>query len=209
MFEAITYDSMLENINENDISADAIGILLARPKSEAGKNIVDSLPYYHHRSGKSINFYLPGYGAYWYGICPDEIDIVKIDGIQWSFSNQKYVEFVNDIEKNSRWKYSGESELLLIEYKNGFLDYSNVLCFNLDAMLRDKTISSINMFFEGIFRETSKRKSVTQISDISGLKTLGQVTIDSVLEAMPSFFSGAIRKERHYLVKDYTMASSL
>lgn len=206
MFEAITYHLMLENIKKNGISADTIGILLTRPKSEAGKNIIDSLPYYHHRSGKSINFYLPGYGAYWHGSYPDEINIVKIDGTQWSFSNQKYAEFINDIENNSQWKYSGESELLLIEYRNDSLDYSNVLCFNLDAMLRDDVIPSINMFFEGIFREASKQKSVTQISDISGIKTLGQVTIDSVLDAMPSFFSGVIRKERHYLVRDYTKA---
>jgi len=206
MLEAITYDSMLENIKESGISTDTIGILLARPKSEAGKNIVDSLPYFHYRSNKSINFYLPGYGAYWYGSYPDEIDVVKIDGTQWSFSNQKYVEFINDIEKRSRWKHSGESELLLIEYKNSCLDYSNVLCFNLDAMLRDNAIPSINAFFEGIFQEASKRKSVTQISDFSGLKTLGQITIDSILYAMPSFFSGVIKKERHYLVRDYAKA---
>lgn len=206
MLEAIAYDSMLENIKENSVKADTIGILFARPKSEAGKDIVDTPPYYHHRSGQSINFYLPGYGAYWYGAYPDETNVVEIDGTQWSFSNQKYVEFIDSLEKNSNWEYSGESELLLVEYRNHLLDYSSVLRLNLDAMLRDEAIPSINMFFEGIFREATKRKSVTQISDISGLKTLGQITIDSVLEAIPSFFSGVIKKERHYVVKDYSKA---
>ncbi len=204
MLEAISYNSVLENIAESNITADTIGILLARPKSEAGKDIANTLPYYHHRSGYSINFYLPGYGAYWHGVYPDEINIVKIDGAQWSFSNQKYVEFIESLEKNSNWKYSGESELLLIEYRNYRLDFSNVLRLDLDAMLRDEVIPSINILFEGIFREASKRKSVTQISDISGVKTLEQITIDSVLAAMPSFFSGMIKKERHYLVKDYS-----
>ena len=44
MLEAITYALMLENIKENSVKADTIGILFARPKSEAGRGIVESLP---------------------------------------------------------------------------------------------------------------------------------------------------------------------
>lgn len=203
MLEAITYDSMLENIKEHKIEQDAIGILLTRPTSKAGKDIVETLPYYHHRSGRSINFYLPGYGAYWYGAYPDEKNVTMIDGTQWSFSNQKYVEFIEAIEEHSRWKYSGESELLLIEYANGKLDYSNVLKFHLDAMLRDEAIPSINVFFESIFRYASRQKNLTQISDITGLKTLGQIMMDCILAELPKLFNGVIKKERHYLINDY------
>lgn len=204
MFEAITYNLMLENIQENELVEDTIGILFARPKSSAGRGIIESLPYYHHRSGYAINFYLPGYGAYWHGVYPDETNVVKINDIQWSFSNQKYAEFVADIEKNSQWKYSGESELMLVEYRNRMLDFSNVLRFNLDAMLRDKAIPSINVLLENLFREATKRKNVTQISDISGAKTLGQVTVESILGVLPDFFCGLIKQERHYIVKDYS-----
>lgn len=203
MLEAITYDSMLENIKEHKIEQDTIGILLTRPTSKTGKDIVETLPYYHHRSGQSINFYLPGYGAYWYGAYPDEKNVTMIDGTQWSFSNQKYVEFIEAIEEHSRWKYSGESELLLIEYANGKLDYSNVLKFHLDAMLRDEAIPSINVFFESIFRYASRQKNLTQISDITGLKTLGQIMMDCILAELPKLFNGVIKKERHYLINDY------
>lgn len=208
MLEAITYDLMIDNIkkniNENGVEAATIGILLARPKSKAGKDIVDTLPYYHHRSGQNINFYLPGYGAYWCGVYPDERNVVTISRTQWSFSNQEYVHFIDDIENNSSWHYSGESELLLIEYRYNQIEYANVLCFHLDTMLRDEVIPSIDIFFEGIFRAASPNKSVTEISDMSGLKTLGQVTIDSLLKATPQFFSGVIKKGRHYILKDYT-----
>lgn len=203
MLEAITYDYMLENIQEYKIEQDTIGILLTRPTSKAGKDIVETLPYYHHRSGRSINFYLPGYGAYWHGAYPDEKNVIVLDGIQWSFSNQKYVEFIEALEGHSRWKYSGESELLLIEYANGKLDYSNVLKFHLDAMLRDDATPSINVFFESIFRYASRRKNLTQISDITGLKTLGQITMDCILAELPKLFNGVIKKERHYLINDY------
>lgn len=203
MLEAITYDSMLENIEEHKNEKDTIGILLTRPTSAVGRDIIDALPYFHHRSGRSINFYLPGYGAYWYGAYPDEKNVATINGTQWSFSNQKYAEFIKSLEKHSRWEYSGESELLLIEYRNGKLDYSNVLRFHLDAMLRDEAITSVNAFFENIFRYAMQQKDLTQISDITGLKTLGQVTINCVLAELPEVFNGVIKRGRHYLVSNY------
>lgn len=205
MLEAITYGSMLENIKEHKISADTIGILLTRPTSRAGKDIVETLPYYHHRSGRSINFYLPGYGAYWYGVYPDEKDVAIIDSTQWSFSNQKYVEFIEALEKHSKWKYSGESELLLIEYANDKLDYSRVLRFHLDAMMRDGAIPSVNVLFENLFRYASRQRTLTEISDITSLKTLGQITMDCILAGLPELFSGVIKKGRHYLVNDYVI----
>lgn len=203
MLEAIDYESMIENIKEHKVEQDTIGILLTRPTSKSGKDIVETLPYYHHRSGKSINFYLPGYGAYWYGVYPDEENVTVIDGTQWSFSSQKYVEFIEALENHSKWKYSGESELLFVEYVNGELDYSNVLRFRLDEMLRDKAIPSINVLFENIFRCSFQQKNLTRLSDVTGLKALGQVTMDCILGELPNFFSGALKKGRHYLTCDF------
>ena len=203
MLEAITYESMLKSIKENMIKTDTIGILLTRPSSKTGKDIIESLPYFHHRSGRNINFYLPGYGAYWHGAYPDENDVIRMDDITWSFSNQKYVEFIEVIEMNCRWEYSGESELLLLEYREGKVDYSKVLRFHLDAMLRDSIILSINIFFESLFRQASKKRNPMQISDSYGLKILGQITVDSILDELPSFFKGIIKKERYYSLKNY------
>jgi len=204
MFEAITYKDMLQSIKENGIKADTIGILLARPKSNTGESILKSLPYYHHRSGELINFFLPGYGAYWYGTYPDEIDAVKIDGTQWSFSNEMFAKFVSDLEKKSSWQYSGESELLLIDCHDSKLDFSNVLRLQLDAMLRDDVVPSIEWFFERLFREMGRQSKVTRISNIAGAKTLGQVTIDSVMEIIPNIFGDIIKKEKHYITRDYS-----
>ena len=69
MYEALTYQIMLDTISENarrrGILNDTIGILITRPDLPIGKTILDSLEYFHFRTGKSLNFYLPGYGAYW------------------------------------------------------------------------------------------------------------------------------------------------
>lgn len=69
MMDALTYEKMIKDINENieihGLYNDKIAILITRPNLETGKQILENLEYYHFRTGKSINFYLPGYGAYW------------------------------------------------------------------------------------------------------------------------------------------------
>ena len=125
MLEAVTYQEMLRDINNNQVKEDTIGILITRPDLEVGKSILCSLNYYHHVTGNNLNFYLPGYGAYWYGTYPDGQVVSKINGTEWSYSDKMFVGFIEDLEKYSTWKYSGESELLMLKYKNGTLSFSS------------------------------------------------------------------------------------
>ncbi|WP_313755967.1 hypothetical protein [Tissierella sp.] len=202
MLQALKYKDILADIEKSDILNDTIGILLARPKSDAGRSIIDSLPYYHHRSGKNINFYLPGYGAYWHNAYPDEKHIVTIEGTMWSFSHSMYVKFIEDLEKESKWKYSGESELILLDYHNKTLNYSKILVFHLDAMLQDKTISSVNSFFEKLFRCFAQNLTIEQFSNRMGSKTLGQVTLSTILEKLPLNLGTLLVKAKHYAIID-------
>ena len=139
MFEALTYQNMLHEIQETAIKDgilnDTIGILITRLDLSTGRNIADSLEYYHFRSGKTVNFYLPGYGAYWsQQEHPDEKIVTIVNGVKWSFSNEMFVDFINDLEDHSQWRYSGESELLLVELKDGILSYENAIQLYLDKI---------------------------------------------------------------------------
>lgn len=102
---------MLRNIARNSerygIENDTIGILLTRPDLETGRDILNSLEYYHFWMGNSINFYLPGYGAYWDDTYPDRKVVTEIDGVKWYFSNEMFVRFEENMERYSSWKYSG------------------------------------------------------------------------------------------------------
>ena len=93
MFDALTYQIMLDEIDRNvrkkGVINDTIGILITRPELPTGKDILNSLDYYHFRTGKSINFYLPGYGAYWNNDYPDGKIVTTVDDVNWSFSKDK------------------------------------------------------------------------------------------------------------------------
>ena len=64
MLDALTYQEMLKhikwNVEQYGIEDDTIGILITRPDLTTGESILNSLEYFHFRTGKTINFYLPG-----------------------------------------------------------------------------------------------------------------------------------------------------
>lgn len=206
MFDALTYQIMLEEIHRNarekGVLNDSVGILIARPELPTGKDILNSLEYYHFRTGKSINFYLPGYGAYWNNDYPDSKVITTIDNVNWSFSNEMFALFIEDLEKYSKWKYSGESELLLVDLKEGILSYEKMMQFYLDKMIRDGVIYSINQFFEDLFRICKNKDSLNQISIAFGMKKAKQISIDALLDKLPLDLENVITQEKYFCVKN-------
>ena len=109
MFDALTYQEMLKEIKKNSekygITDDVVAILITRPDLATGKDILNSLEYYHFRTGKSINFYLPGYGAYCGDEFTDKQAVTTINGTKWYFSNEMFVKFIDDLENITKWKY--------------------------------------------------------------------------------------------------------
>lgn len=201
MLEAITYQNMLRDINSDEIKEDTIGILITRPDLEVGKSILNSLNYFHHLSGNNTNFYLPGYGAYWYESYPDGQVVTKIEGVDWSFSDKMFVCFINDLETYSKWEYSGESELLMLEYKDGILSYDNMMQFYLDNMMRDRVIVSIASFFQQLFETCKEKNSLKDISNAFGKDKLIQVTKEIVLNNIPSSLLNAFTQEKYFVLE--------
>ena len=203
MLEAVTYQQMLTNISCNEMREDMIGILITRPELNVGKEILESLNYYHHLSGKNKNFYLPGYGAYWYGTYPDGRVVARIDCVEWSFSDRMFIDFINELENYSTWKYSGESELLMLQYKNGILSYDNMMRFYLDEMLRDGAIVSIPTFFQQLFRILNKSETVNEASNILVGNKMIQIPKDLIMDNVPTIFSKIFTQEKHFCVGNY------
>lgn len=64
MFDALTYQKMLKEIKKNSekygITDDMVAILITRPDLATGKDILNSLEYYHFRTGRSIKLLFAG-----------------------------------------------------------------------------------------------------------------------------------------------------
>lgn len=206
MINALTYQEMLKTIQNNfqnkGVTDDFIGVLLTRPDLDTGKSILNSLEYYHHLTGKNINFYLPGFGAYWGDEYPDKKVVAEIESTQWYFSNKQFVLFVEDMQIYSKRLYSGETELLLICFRDGILTYDGMLIFYLDDMLRDKVIDSIPKFFQQLSYFFKDKESLNMIGNSLGKDKAVQIIIERMLEKLPCGLGRVFAQEKYFCVRN-------
>ena len=90
------------------------GILLARPEDKIAKDLVlPNLEYWNYRSDNYTDFFCAGY------IPTDFVSSAKsvgvtIRGLDWGFSLPAFVEIVETLEREAKWKYEGDTCLLLL-----------------------------------------------------------------------------------------------
>lgn len=189
-----------------------IGILFAHPNAPISKaEIVEHLNHFHHRSGEAVDFFCVGYGTNW----PDEDysdqnNIVKIDGSDWTFSDKAFSKVIDELEAETKWTYSGETELLLVSAKKDIegstsLDYEAAIICNLELMLKDKAFSSVRSFFEGVFRFAKQNSEVDQtwgLSDQKGLQVGQSALKEAVLSLLPKNIKESYKKAEYYAIKN-------
>jgi hypothetical protein len=207
MIEALTYKSMIHNIksNLNDVhSRKTIGILLGDPNCVFVRdNIINRINYFHHKSNEGIDFYFPGYGAYWYGYYGKQKTACTVDEVEWSFSEKMYCEFINELEIKSNWRYSGETELIIIDYAKEDLDFSNTMTFWLDKMVKDKIIYSPANFFTSIFNLFKEENTTYTASDKLALKSMGNKIVDIIKNKMPSDIIKLYDSSKWFCIRDF------
>ena len=182
---------------EKDNEIRMIGFLFSRPYSSLSKSqIIPNLDYYHHRSGKNIDFFCAGYGMYWESFrneIPDQITVTTGRDINWLYSNEKFNLFRKEIETLTNWNYSGSSDLLLcnayLQNKNDVrIDFSNIFVCDLEKMIADSVILSVERFFENIFKYADNPSETNPVSDfivnkdIQGVKNIFIKIIDVLLK---------------------------
>ena len=188
-----------------------IGILLCHPQSPLAKTeILGHLPFFHVSSGEAIDFFCAGYGAYW----PpehhaDQEAVAHINGEKWLFSNDAYLQVIEELERESKWKYSGETELLLLPAvltPNGTtLRFESAIVCNLEAMSKDEAFTSVRSFFNSIFRYVKDKSAVDpawDFSDRMGLEVAGVLLKSAVLSLLPSKVEAAYKQASHYAVRN-------
>lgn len=189
-----------------------IGILFAHPKSNLAKSeIIGHLNHFHIRSGEAVDFFCAGYGAYWpENHFADQTPVTQIEGINWLFSDEAFCNMIDDLEAETNWQYSGETELLLVSAEKQtsgdiVLNYSDSIVCNLEAMAKDNAFTSVRSFFAGIFsyaKSHSDSNPTWAMSDKSGLAIGKSAIKDAILSLLPSTLKGSYLKAEHYAVRN-------
>ncbi|EMU55645.1 MULTISPECIES: hypothetical protein [Clostridium] len=208
MLEAISFEGMMKDLREkhSDRSSVTVGILIGNANCEFVRGtILSKINQYHHRSNYNIDFYFPGYGAYWYGHYGFEETVCVVDGIKWLYSDKALFDFIRVLENKSNYQYSGETDLILINYRNGELDFSEVMIFWLDRMYRDEVIYSPANFFEKVFSLFKDRKLVNEASDSLAINGIGECIINMIKEKVS--FLGLYDNNKWFCVRNFLKKS--
>lgn len=164
------FENKLENFDENRVSKLRFPVALFflrgdRAGSGAAlvKQVISSFDYWNIDSGKDIDIFLPG----WKKDSKLHFDVIA------------FFEFRLKIEEVSKWEYSGETDILLLDFDYNIEEKEGKFCFDqtitlcVEKMLRDKLIGSIDGLMHSVIKaakETCSR-GVWEISDKIGIQT--------------------------------------
>ena len=162
MFAASTYDEIIEyeRLIENQ---EIVVLLFVKPTSQDAVDIIREFEYIHYNSSKYCSIYAVGYSndfqkrsdTHYKKIC----EILNSD---WYFSSKAFVEFKDNLEKRIKWKYSGETEILVLQNNPGKYDplnFINYVAIDVNKGLKEGYIDSFQRFMESLVR--SAKNSVT------------------------------------------------
>jgi len=119
-----------------------VGILFARPDVSLAKaQIIESLEYFHVRSGDHIDFFCAGYGP------DDPNDKLRKAQVQvhergWYFNTKHFERICSAIEAKTGWEYGGRTELILtnasydpVKHEARF-DFNSMIVCKLEGWIR-------------------------------------------------------------------------
>lgn len=204
MLPAGSYSEMLEELRRRYIKRKVIGVLLSRSSTNFfKKEIRDHIEYYHTRAGKKMDFYFPGYGAYWpENEYKDKKEVCKIENTTWLYSNKAFVEFIDNLEENSNYNFSGESELILIDFVEGNIDFNKIMILKLDKMIKDNVVSSFQIFFEKLFKSFCEHQTTYDISNALTVDSLINSGLETISEKLPIHLGRTFNRAKYFcLVK--------
>ena len=190
-----------------------VGLAFARPNSALAKaEIIPQLEDWHHRSGKHIDFYFAGYTRPHPQITLRGYTEVSIPGARpWLYSAERFNAFRQELEAETTWKYSGGTELLLLNAHfdeagdRAILDFGSTVCCKLDLMKIDQAVQGVEQFFEAVFRfaeSTSDEDPTWGFSDKQGLGIAGSALKRVALSLIPKELEAEYKKAEHFVVRD-------
>lgn len=176
-----------------------MAILFARPSAKIVKeDILSNYDYLDIRSARHIEIVCAGYDS------------------SMKFNENVFVKIIEGIERDTSWKYSGETDMILLntryDHKTGAvdLDFREVVSFSIEAALRVKAIESVPAFFESLIRFAAAHTGLDPtwgFSDSRGLEVAGSALSKAIFSLLPKGMEDEFDKAKLFVVKDVARQS--
>jgi hypothetical protein len=124
----------------------------------------------------------------------------------WYFVPKSFNRFRADMQKMTRWEYSGGCDMLLLDSRRAMgLDFRSALVIRLDKIKEFQATPNVGQLFEVIFQYAEQQDEISPtwgLSDYLGIKTAQSGVWDAILSLLPSGVRGSVRAARHFVVRD-------
>lgn len=138
-FSRFQEDILMRYLDCDEIT---FGILIVDPRqSESREYILNYLDVFHNASGKTFDFFIPGYTFRYidkFYKKPDfkcintEEFVINIGNIEFLFEKDTFNEFCNELNKNFGIQYTFNPMLILMSMKQGYIGTAQYIIIELD-----------------------------------------------------------------------------
>ena len=165
MFAATTFEE-IEMQERNVENLEIVIFLFAR---STDKDTLNEFEYIHYNSERYCSIYAIGYTDNPYNPVEDGYKLVNdVFDNNWYFSMRAYVEFKNKLEQRIKWKYSGETEVLILQnnpYGREALNFQNYVAINITRGVHEGYIDSFQSFMESLVRSARAHVTVKDVAN--------------------------------------------
>lgn len=171
-----------------------VGIIFGRPSVELfEKQISPNLAYWHHRSADHVDFFCIGFGR------------------GRGFSPQAFTGAVRHFESETDWRYSGGTDLILLNARLPIgrgrveLEYDRTVVLRLEEAVRIGAVKNISVFFEQIIafaRSTPGDDPAWGFSNQMGKRVGGSALKRLLLSLLPRGLNAEAEQAFMFAVKD-------
>jgi len=166
---ALTLKALNEKVSDKYAYGEKriVGIVMARYDIAVTRNIInDCYQYWHYNTGKSLDFFWAGYGAY---LCPDDQTNTKMilnfneNQNRAYFDLEAFISIKNEINSKLKNQYKDRIQLVLLNYSNGKLHFDESFQIDLEKNL-DENYASIREIVEWITNECHSTYDVVSLA---------------------------------------------
>ncbi|MFQ7293314.1 MAG: hypothetical protein ACLRQ0_13975 [Monoglobales bacterium] len=160
MFAASTYEEIV-NYERRIENLEIVVFLFVKPSTQEANDIIREFEYIHFNSANYCSIYAIGYSN-----DPQKNTdktyrkITEIIGSDWYFSYSEFVDFKDKLEHRIKWRYSGETEILILQNNpdgRDPLNFSNYVAININNGLREGYLDSFQVFMESLVRSAKSK----------------------------------------------------
>ncbi len=182
---------------EKDLARDRphlVGLIIGQPDEPLIKEqIIPKLNFWHHRSANYIDLFCVGFSA------------------QAAFDAKEFNATLRTLETNTRWRYSGGTDLILVNVtyspasKKVTPDFTSALAMTLEMVVKVDGFERLAIFFEKVMsaaRESCGVESPAQVSDAFGASLVKSAFKGLLTSLVPDGMKKEARDAFLFAVKD-------